>query len=71
MRTVWPIVKLRLVDCDLLLIVRVDSGGNCLDYHLLPSPQRYSFLGTLYGFRQNNASQYLIKGLSQLALLHL
>ena len=67
-RSIWPIVKSRLMDCDLLLILRVSSTGRCLDTYLVPSGLRDSFPGTLYGY-DPVATQYRLSDLTQLALL--
>jgi hypothetical protein len=66
-RQVWPIVRTRVGDCDLLLIVQVNARGGCLNYYLLPSNERWNFPGTLYG--RPSATKYRITEVECLALM--
>lgn len=67
-RLVWPIVRTRVDNCDLLLIVQVNARGRCLNCYLLPSNERWNFPGTLYG-DPPSATKYRITDLECLALL--
>ena len=69
-RLIWPVVKSRLMDCDLLMIVRVNSTGRCLGLYQVPSDQRNSFPGTLYGAGSVEA-RFQVHDVMPLALLRM
>jgi hypothetical protein len=68
-RVVWPIV--RVGNCDLLLIVRVNARGRCLNNYLLQSNERWSLPGTLYARDPPSVTKYQIADLDCLALLRI
>lgn len=69
-RLIWPVVKSRLMGCDLLLVVRVSSRGRCLGLYLVPSEHRDRFPGTMYE-GDTSLANFQINDVSQIALLRI